>query len=120
MKNYSNIKLKSGFDGLNTNINNLLDNTGELRVGGEYRIEALSLRAGYRYEQSPYKNGITVGDLNGYSTGLGYNFGSTKVDLSYSYAKRTSQQGFFGQGFTDGAKIDAINNTISLSVLFEL
>ena len=120
MKDYSNIKLKSGFEGLNSDINSLLDNSGELRIGAEYRINALSLRGGYRYEQSPYKNGVTVGDLTGYSAGLGYSFGGTKIDLAYSYAKRNSEQGFFGQGFTDGAKIDAINNNVSLSLLFEL
>jgi long-subunit fatty acid transport protein len=54
----------------------------------EYKIEKLSLRAGYRIEQSPYKNKTTVGDLTGYSGGLGYNFGSTKIDLSYAYAKK--------------------------------
>jgi long-subunit fatty acid transport protein len=64
-----------------------LDNTGELRIGAEYKIEKLSLRAGYRIEQSPYKN-KTVGDLTGYSGGLGYNFGSTKIDLSYAYQKK--------------------------------
>jgi long-subunit fatty acid transport protein len=32
-----------------------LQNTGELRVGAEYKIERLSLRGGYRYEQSPIK-----------------------------------------------------------------
>jgi long-subunit fatty acid transport protein len=43
-------------------------------------------------EQS-YKT-TTIGDLTGYSAGLGYNFGSTKVDLSYSYAKRNSNKDF--------------------------
>jgi long-subunit fatty acid transport protein len=37
-------------------MSNTLDNTGELRIGAEYKIEKLSLRAGYRFEQSPYKN----------------------------------------------------------------
>lgn len=124
IKDYSNTKFKpendSYFNDLNSDINSILDTTGELRIGAEYKIEALSLRAGYRYEQSPYKNGVTIGDLTGYSAGLGYSFGSTKVDLAYSYAKRNSQQGFFNQGFTDGASIDAINNTVSLSLLFEL
>ncbi|MFV8442505.1 OmpP1/FadL family transporter [Flavobacterium sp. LB2P44] len=124
VKDYSNTKFKpendSYFNGLNNDMNSLLDTTGELRIGAEYKIEALSLRAGYRYEQSPYKNGITVGDLTGYSAGLGYSFGSTKVDLAYSYAKRISQQGFFNQGFTDGASINAINNNVSLTLAFEL
>ncbi|NRS89229.1 hypothetical protein HNQ02_002151 [Flavobacterium sp. 7E] len=124
IKDYSNTKFKPENDAYYTRINNamndVLDNTGELRIGAEYKIKQLSLRAGYRYEQSPYKNKTTIGDLTGYSGGLGYNFGATKVDLSYAYAKRDSQQGFFAQGFTDGAKINSINNNVSLSVLFEL
>lgn len=123
-KNYSNTKFKPENDVYYTRINNamsdILDNTSELRIGAEYKIKLLSLRAGYRYEQSPYKNKTTIGDLIGYSGGFGYNFGSTKVDLSYAYAKRTSQQGFFAQGLTDGANIDAVNNNVSLTLLFEL
>lgn len=124
IKDYSKTKFKPENDPyytrLNTSMSSILDNTGELRIGTEYKIKLLSLRAGYRYEQSPYKNKTTIGDLTGYSGGLGYNFGSTKVDLAYSYAKRNSQQGFFSQGFTDGASIDAINNTVSVTLLFEL
>ncbi|KIA85563.1 OmpP1/FadL family transporter [Flavobacterium sp. AED] len=124
MKDYSNTKFKpendSYFRDVNSYMNSVLDKTNEVRVGAEYKIEQLSLRAGYRYEQSPYKNKTTVGDLTGYSGGLGYNFGSTKVDLSYSTAKRNSQQGFFSQGFTDGAKINTMNNNVSLTLLFEL
>ena len=98
----------------------VLDKTNEVRLGAEYKINALSLRAGYRYEQSPYKNSSTIGDLKGYSGGLGYNFGSTKVDLAYAYAERDAQQGFFSQGLTDGPKINSINNIVSLTLLFEL
>jgi hypothetical protein len=124
IKDYSVIKLKPEndpyFNGLNNTISNSLTTSGELRIGGEYKIEKLSLRAGYRYEQSPYKDSNTIGDLTGYSGGLGYNFGSTKVDLSYAYAKRDSQKGFFTQGLTDAASINSIINTVSLTLLFEL
>lgn len=124
LKDYSKTKFRpennSFFNDQNNYMNSILTNTGELRIGGEYKIELLSLRAGYRYEQSPYKNGTTVGDLTGYSAGLGYNFGSTKLDLAYSYAKRASQQGFLSQGFTDGATINAINNNVTFTLLFEL
>ena len=90
MKDYSKTKFKPGYGALNNELNTLLDTAGELRIGAEYRINAVSLRGGYRYEQSPYKNAVTIGDLTGYSAGLGYNFGSTKLDLAYSYAKRNS------------------------------
>lgn len=123
IKDYSNTKFKpndSFFRPLNNEINALLSTAGELRVGGEYRIKEWSLRGGYRYEQSPYKNKKTMGDLSGLSTGFGYNFGSTKLDMSYSYSQRKSQQGFFSQGFTDGPTIKTQNNNIALTVVFEL
>ncbi|MBG6112167.1 hypothetical protein IWX84_003067 [Flavobacterium sp. CG_9.10] len=124
MKDYSKTQFKpendTYFSAVNSNMNAILDKTNELRLGAEYKIEAWSLRAGYRFEQSPYKNKTTVGDLKGYSGGLGYNFGSTKVDLAYSSAERNSQQGFFSQGLTDGAAIKSINNNVSLTLLFEL
>ena len=124
VKDYSKTKFKPEndpyFNTVNNTINATLDNSAELRIGAEYKIDKLSLRGGYRYEQSPYKNGTTIGDLTGYSGGLGYNFGSTKADLAYSYAKRDSQQGFFSQGLTDGAKINSLNTNITFTLLFEL
>ncbi|PBJ14493.1 OmpP1/FadL family transporter [Flavobacterium sp. ACN6] len=122
LKNYGNSKFKpsSDFRGINNEISNNLTSTGELRVGAEYKINKLSLRGGYRFEGSPYKNGTTVGDLNSYSGGLGYNFGGTKLDLAYSYLERKSNQGFFATGLTDGANINSKLNNVTLTLLFEL
>lgn len=124
MKDYSKTKFKpendSYFRELNSTMNSILDKTSEVRIGAEYKIERVSLRAGYRYEQSPYKNKTTIGDLNGYSGGVGYNFGSAKLDLAYSSAKRNSQQAFFSQGFTDAAKINSTINNVTLTLAFEL
>lgn len=124
IKDYGNTKFKptsdGGFNGVNNDINNQLTSTGELRVGAEYKIKQLSLRGGYRYEGSPYKNGTTIGDLNSYSGGLGYNFGGTKIDLAYSYLERKSNQGFFATGFTDGANITSKLNNVTMTLLFEL
>lgn len=124
IKDYGNTKYKptndAGFRGLNNDISNQLTSNGELRIGAEYKIKQLSLRGGYRFEGSPYKNGTTIGDLNSYSAGLGYNFGSTKLDLAYSYLERKSNQGFFATGFTDGANITSKLNNVSLTLLFEL
>ncbi len=124
VKNYGNTKFKptndSGFRGVNDDISNTLTSTGELRVGAEYKIKKLSLRGGYRFEGSPYKNGTTIGDLNSYSGGLGYSFGATKLDLAYSYLERKSNQGFFATGFTDGANITSKLNNVTLTLLFEL
>lgn len=122
LKDYSNTQFSPNEDyrSLNNSMSSLLNTSGELRIGAEYRINSFSLRGGFRNEQSPYKDGTTVGDLNGFSAGLGYNLGSTKLDLAYSYAQRDYQQQFFVQGMTDRASISSVINTVSLSLLFAL
>jgi hypothetical protein len=124
IKDYGSTKFKPESDeyfrGLNNEMSNTLASTSEVRIGGEYKIKALSLRGGYRFEQSPYKNSKTIGDLNSYSGGLGYNFGEWRFDLAYTYGERNSQQSFFNQGLTDAAKINTKNNNVTITLAFEL
>jgi len=109
------------FRDLNNEMSNILKTSGELRVGAEYKIKEWSLRGGYRFEESPYKDGTTIGDLNSFSGGLGYNFGAFKLDFSYTNAQRNSQQPFFfNKEFTDGAKINTTNNNFTMTLLFEM
>jgi hypothetical protein len=110
----------SYFSDLNNEMSNILDVSNEIRIGAEYKIKEWSLRGGYRFEESPYKNKTTIGDLNSFSGGLGYNFGMFKVDLSYTNGQRNSQQPFFNQGFTDGANIKTTNNNFTMTLLFEM
>lgn len=123
IRDYRNAKLtpKNDFIDANNYIHNTLRKiTSEFRLGAEYKINKLSLRGGYRYEQSPYKDGKTIGDLTGYSAGLGYNFGTTKVDLAYAASQRDYYHQLFNVGLVDAAKIRAKNNTVTLTVLFEM
>lgn len=123
MKDYSNTKFRPNDDFFaprNNEMESILDVTSEVRVGAEVRAKQWSFRGGYRFEQSPYKDGKTVGDLFGVSGGLGYNFGPVKVDAAYAYAQRDSQLQFFSQGFTDRANIKSTSNTVSLTLLFEM
>lgn len=122
IKDYGNTKFRpdNDFNAVNDQMSNALTQVGELRIGAEKRIKDWSLRVGYRMEDSPYKNGKTIGDLTSYSGGLGYNFGDVKLDLAYTYINREYQQGFFSQGLTDPANIKSVNNNVSLTMLFEL
>jgi hypothetical protein len=113
-------QFKNSSNNTDNNIPSWLKRSAELRLGAEYKIKQWSLRGGYRFEQSPYKDKKTVGDLKGYSTGLGYNFGNTKLDLAFSHSERDSQYQFFQQGLTDRAAINAINNNVTLTLAFEL
>ncbi|MFD1063565.1 OmpP1/FadL family transporter [Winogradskyella litorisediminis] len=72
----------------NNEISNLLGVSNTYRIGGEYRYNKLSFRVGYRFQESPYKNENIMGDLTGYSLGLGYKVGSFSVDAAFSQSQR--------------------------------
>lgn len=123
LKDYSNTEYRPKddyFRPLNSDMAELLDVSSELRIGGEYKIKQWSLRGGYRMEQSPYKNGKTVGDLTGYSAGLGYNFGSVRLDAAYSRAERDVQKQSFSHGLTDSANINTSTDNVTVTLTFEL
>lgn len=92
IKDHSNTRFKPKNDHtysvLNEFYNAEMKAASELRIGGEYRIKQVSLRAGYRYEESPYKNIKYTGDLNSFSAGIGYEFGNSRIDLSYTHSSR--------------------------------
>ena len=121
-KDYSSTKFRPkddpAFIAQNEIIANELKGASEFRVGGEYRLEAWSLRAGYRFEESPYTNERTVGDLQGYSAGLGYNFGNIKLDLAYDTWERDSNPQLYSVGLTDRYAINRNNSNFILSVSF--
>ncbi|TGD58076.1 outer membrane protein transport protein [Flavobacterium humi] len=121
-KDYAATKFKpqSDFSVLNRTMANTLTRAYDFRVGAEHKIKQWSLRAGYHNEGSPYENKDYMGNLTGYSGGVGYNFGSTRLDLAYSASKRKYGELFFSQGMTDRATIEAKNNNVTLTLAFEL
>jgi long-subunit fatty acid transport protein len=123
LKDYSNTEYspENEFIPANNDMSNQLDaNVFDVRIGAEHRIKQFSIRGGYHWEESPYKNNETVGDLTGFSGGVGYNFGEYKIDLSYSHSRRVTKQGFFGPAFGDYPTISSVNNNISVSLIYEL
>ncbi|WP_419214054.1 OmpP1/FadL family transporter [Maribacter sp. X9] len=103
------------FQTVNNQISNDLRTVSTFRLGGEYRIEQISLRAGYRYEQSPYANGNTIGDLNAISGGIGYNFGGSRLDFALSRSEQDITERLFDSGITTPAMINRINTNATLS-----
>ena len=124
VKDYSKTKFKPESDPVfmtqNQNIGSELASASTYRIGGEYKYKQFSFRGGYRFEQSPYKNGTTIGDLNGYSFGLGFNFGNTKLDVSYDQAQRSSQYQIHSIDVTNGNNLDTKNSNVTLSLSFNI
>ena len=118
-KDYSNVQFKNtnqnNFSDLNSQISSEMKNAYEIRIGGEYKIKQWSIRGGYRFEESPYVVDTAMGDLTGYSAGLGYNFGENRLDLSYSNTHRNYNQNLISSGMTDPTRIRNIQDNITLT-----
>lgn len=121
-KDYGSTKFKpeNDFSGANNDISNLLTDASTYRIGGEYKHKQFSFRGGYRFEESPYLDGVTIGDLTGYSLGIGYNFGNTRLDVTYDQSNRTNQTSLYNVGLTDAATIDRTNSNLTLSLSFNI
>jgi len=121
-KDFSNTELRPSNDPEFAFQNNLISENlkaaSTYKIGGEYRIQNWSLRGGYRFEESPYKNEITLGDLNGYSAGVGYDFGSIKADLSYDQSSRTDNPQLYQVGLINTANIQRDFSSVVLSLSF--
>lgn len=118
-KDYSNIQFKNtnqnDFRDLNSQMSSEMKNAYEIRIGGEYKIKQWSVRGGYRFEESPYVVDTAMGDLTGYSAGLGYNFGENRLDLSYSNTHRNYNQNLISSGMTDPTRIRNVQDNITLT-----
>lgn len=121
-KDFSNTELRPtsdpDFSMQNTVISENLKAASTYRVGGEYRIQQWSFRGGYRFEESPYRDETTIGDLTGYSLGLGYNFGNFRIDMAYDSASRTDNPPMYQVGLTNAPTIDRDFSNIVLSLSF--
>ncbi len=119
-KDFSESKFSSaGFGSVNDQINEFLQEVNTYRIGGEYRLKQLSLRAGYRYEDSPYTD-HTMGPLRGYTAGLGWDFGGVKLDFAYGFTQRDYNSFLFNTGFTDRASIRNDLSHYVLTLVFDL
>ena len=103
------------FSDVNSEVSNTLGTVSTIRVGGEYRIKRFSLRGGYRYEQSPFDNSDVLGDLNGVSAGIGYDFGGSRLDFAIGRTERDSAQNLFDTGLDTPAFINNVNTNGTLS-----
>lgn len=109
------------FQDLNVAVSNELQGVSTYKLGGEFVTGNLSLRGGYRFKESPYTNEFTLGNLRGYSLGLGYSFGAIRLDLAYDWATRAGNpQLYEDSAFSNTAFVDNITTNIIATLAFRL
>jgi long-subunit fatty acid transport protein len=108
------------FDSANNSIENSFSGANSIRLGGEYRIKKYSLRGGIRYEDSPAKNNQSIGNLRGFSLGMGYNLGNYNLNISYVRSEQDRKQQLYSEGLTDSASIQTVTTNIAFTLGFIL
>lgn len=91
--NYKNARLSSTpnvFSDVNAYIRKQYTSAGNLRVGGEIRLDPISLRIGYALYGSPFATGINkAADRASYTGGIGFRKNAFYMDFAYVLTKYT-------------------------------
>ena len=117
---YTSMRIGDGGDGnnfvnVNTQINNNLTSTFNIKGGGEVWLGDFALRAGYALYGSPYESG-TLNEGNSISVisgGLGYRIGETFIDFAYQRMMSNNSYYLYNLVNVDGSSaIDPVNQKI--------
>lgn len=101
---------------LNKEIKSTLKKAATYRIGGEYRIEELSLRGGYFSHQN--LNKTTPDFSKGYSLGIGYDFGGSNLSATFLKQKSERTELIYQQGLKD--PIDLNKEQVQIVVTYSL
>lgn len=117
LKDYSGLKFgpKNDYPQINLAMKNLLTNTYELNAGGEIRLKKWSVRGGYKFAQSPFINDYELGDSFAYSGGLGYTFGASRIDVSYTNTEQARTEALISSGMSNTSRIRTYGNNVTIS-----
>src|SRR5690606_1372322 len=99
----------------NEDIQAVLGSTNNIRVGFEYRLLPVSLRAGYAYYQDPVKSAYRDNvDRSSHqlSLGAGLRFEKIYLDASYYYRMTESRYGLY----QSGANLEVAQHGIAFTI----
>lgn len=102
-------------DGVNTDINNLMDDAINLKIGGEVRADRFYFRGGYNLLSSPYTFEGNVGQRNIIGLGVGYRKPGYSIDLGYQNVQQTDRYFPYSGEFTDPVNTELVQNNVMIS-----
>ena len=83
-----NNNMSSAISNSNADISDFYTSAINYRIGGEYKVGQLALRAGFGLNGTPYKDDDSnIFETKYYSGGLGYRFSKYYIDLAYQRAE---------------------------------
>ncbi|MDJ0644707.1 MAG: outer membrane protein transport protein [Flavobacteriaceae bacterium] len=122
-KDYKNLELRptAEFGSENQFFSDNLQGSSEFRVGAEWRLDNVSLRGGYRFEESPFRDALDSDHISGYSVGLGFKFkGNARLDLAYQSSNNTDIYNFVNSAGAEAADLDITNDRFTATLVIGL
>ena len=105
------------FSGENKNIQNMYGFSHIARVGAEFSVnQVFSIRAGYNYISSPYKNEINDGSKHYASAGFGFRTKSFYGDFAYAFTTSKEKYWMFDPNFVNAVDNKFITHRIMLTM----
>ena len=101
---------------VNTQINQTLNPINTLKIGGEYRLKDISLRAGYFYQS---KN-QDINKDQAITLGIGFDFGGSNLNISFMKFEQNQNFNLFSKGLTTPYQISKNLTQLTLSYNFKL
>jgi|LGVF01.1.fsa_nt_gb hypothetical protein len=119
---YSSMKLDAnfGFEAENNEIKNTMKSTHNLKIGAEWKVSFVSLRGGYAYSQSPYKDIDWQSDTQSFSLGAGLNFKTWNFDVAYQRVIRTYDYYIYESDLVNAANIDRTDGNFVATLRFKM
>lgn len=118
--NYSLARFKASdysFNTENTSVKNRLHWAGNIRVGTEWRLDIVSLRAGFAMNGNPYTGAYSFDDTR-YSLGIGLRLKKFFTDLTYQLQRRTQDYLVYDSALTELAKTTTLDHSVLFTVGF--
>ncbi len=109
---YSSARIRADgedFFNQNQNIQNNYTSTNNIRIGTEWRLNPITLRAGYAYYQSPFKTTANDASRNIFSLGIGFKEKGYFLDFSYSYSIQKEDYYFYDPAYN----LNPVKNTLT-------
>jgi len=105
------------FADVNTAIRSKYTSTGNIRIGGEIRLDPFAVRAGYALYGSPFRNGDNVSaSRSSYTAGLGFRDEHFFVDFAYVYTMYKETGYLYDPALSNPVKNDFRNSSFMLTL----
>lgn len=117
---YSTIKFNASdydLDGLNSSIQSVFKTAHNVRVGGEYRINNIAIRGGYRFEMSPYSSSYSNmgSNRNTVSFGGGFRHRNFFIDAAWMTSFYDESVYLYDPSFSEAASKRTLDHRLTIS-----